>query len=119
MLNVVSERAPLVSECLLSDLLIILQVQGVPDVFTYPSLETSEYRIVLSCKIIVGFPSADIRYCVAYYVRRVYGGRLSWLDMVDVRFSCVPRWTYYDGKQPKLAGPIVVHITIECHFSCL
>ena len=60
MLNVMPEGTALVAEWYLSDLLMILEVQGVLDVLAYPSLETSTHGMILSLEIVVGFPSADL-----------------------------------------------------------
>ena len=60
MIDVMPEGAALVAERHLSDLLVILQVQGVLDIFTYTSLDTSKNGIILTLKIVVRFPSADL-----------------------------------------------------------
>ena len=86
MVNVGSERPTLESERRLSDLLVILQVQGVSDVFAYSSLEASENGIISMLEIICGFPSTDHSCYAACYGGWVYGGRLKWLDIVEARF---------------------------------
>ena len=60
MIYVVFEGVPLVTEHCLPALLIILQVQGVSDIFGYPSLEPVEYGPIFPLKIVVSFPSLDL-----------------------------------------------------------
>ena len=60
MLYVVPEGAPLVAERHLPSLLIILQVQGVSNIFAYPYFETFKYNPISPLKIVVGFASLDL-----------------------------------------------------------
>ena len=86
MVNVGSERPTLESEHRLLDLLVILQVQGVSDIFAYSSLDASENGIISTLKNVCGFPSAYHSCYVACYGGWVYGEQLKWLDIFEACF---------------------------------
>ena len=86
MCYVISEVALFVGEYWLPDLLIVLLVQGISDVFAYPSLESLNNCPISPLKIILGFPSTDLRCYACCYTRWMCAGGLNRLDVVEAQF---------------------------------
>ena len=82
MCYVLSEVASLVAKRWLLDLLIMLLVQDILDVFVYRSIESLNHCPISPFKTIIGFPSTDLHCCAGCYGMWICVGRLNWLYIV-------------------------------------
>ena len=87
MYDVVSEEAFLEDRRQLLDLLIVLEIQCISDIFVYCSLKTFTYQSIPSFKIIIHVPGTYLRWYCTYYDSWMHIVRLNWFNIIEVGVS--------------------------------